>query len=106
MVAIIRIQKNVLILVILFFLATLVVVAQDTTASAPQKPTTTQSASEGTDTQLQKHVQNPVASLTLVPLQNNTNFDSGPFNPNHNVFNIQPLIPFQTNTYCKITVPI
>src|SRR5467141_4267529 len=64
MVAIHRIQRNALILAILVFLAT-PLVAQDTTASDPQ------SASETPDAQLQKDVQNPVASLTLVPLQNN-----------------------------------
>src|SRR5258708_11081664 len=86
MAAFIRVQKNALILAILFFLAT-PVVAQDTTASGPQ------SASETGDARLQKDVQNPVASLTLVPLQNNSNFDSGPFNRTQNVFNIQPVIP-------------
>ncbi len=92
MVAIIRIQRNALILEILFFLAT-AVVAQDTTASGPQKPTTTQSASEAADTQLQKDVQNPLADLISFPFQNNTNFDSGPFKRAQDVLNIQPVIP-------------
>ena len=86
MVAIIRIRRNVLILAILFFVA-ISAVTQDTTAPGPQ------SVSETADTQLQKDVQNPVASLTLVPLQNNTNFDTGPSNRTQNVFNIQPVIP-------------
>ena len=42
---------------------------------------------------LQKAVQNPVASLISVPLQNNTNFDYGPFNRTQDVLNIQPVIP-------------
>jgi hypothetical protein len=99
MAAVIRIQKNVLIFAILFSLAT-PVVAQDTTASDPQ------SASETGDARLQKDVQNPVASLTLVPLQNNTNFDSGPFNRTQNVFNIQPVIPVNISSYWKVIVRI
>src|SRR5258708_16834867 len=96
---IIRVQKNALILAILFFLAT-PVVAQDTTASGPQ------SASETGDARLQKDVQNPVASLILVPLQNNSNFDSGPFNRTQNVFNIQPVIPVNISSYWKVIVRI
>src|SRR5260370_19258888 len=92
MAAIIRVQKNALILAILFFLST-PVVAQDTTASGPQ------SAPETGDARLQKDVQNPVASLTLVPLQNSSNFDAGPFNRTHNVFNIQPVIPVNIRRY-------
>ena len=99
MAAIIRVQKNALILAILFFLAT-PVVAQDTTASGPQ------SASETGDARLQKDVQNPVASLILVPLQNNNNFDSGPFNRTQNVFNIQPVIPVNISSYWKVIVRI
>src|SRR5258708_20956806 len=78
MVAVIRIQKNALILAILFFLAT-PLVAQDATASDPQ------SASETGDHRLQKDVQHPSASLTLVPLHNNTHFAAGPFTRTHNV---------------------
>src|SRR5260370_36042866 len=97
MAAIIRVQKNALILAILFFLAT-PVVAQDTTASDPQ------SASETGDARLQKDGQNPVASLTLVPLQNNSNFDSGPFNRTQNVLNIQPVIPANIRLYWEVIV--
>src|SRR5713226_4488318 len=99
MAAIFRVQKNALILAILFFLAT-PVVAQDTTASGPQ------SASETGDARLQKDVQNPVASLILVPLQNNTNFDSGPFNRTQNVFDIQPVVPVNISSYWKVIVRI
>src|SRR6185437_15770413 len=42
---------------------------------------------------LQKAVQNPVASLISVPFQNNTNFGIGPFDRNQNILNIQPVIP-------------
>ena len=51
------------------------------------------SASQAADEALQKAVQNPVASLICVPLQNNTNFDYGPFNRTQDVLNIQPVIP-------------
>src|SRR5260370_40017604 len=99
MAAIIRVQKNALILAILFFLAT-PVVAQDTTASGPQ------SAPETGDARLQKDGQNPVASLTLVPLQNNSNFDAWPFNRTQNVFIIQPVIPVNISSYWKLLVRI
>src|SRR6266436_5850836 len=99
MAAIFRVQKNSLVLAILFFLA-IPVVAQDTAASGPQ------SASETGDARLQKDVQNPVASLILVPLQNNTNFDSGPFNRTQNVFNIQPVIPVNISSYWRVIVRI
>jgi hypothetical protein len=99
MVAVIRIQKNALIIAILFSLAT-PLVAQDTTASDPQ------STSETADTQLQKDVQNPVASLTLVPFQNNTNFDAGPFNRTQNVLDIQPVIPINISNYWKVIVRV
>jgi hypothetical protein len=39
-----------------------------------------------------KEAQNFVAGLISVPIQNNTNFDIGPFGRNH-VLNIQPVIP-------------
>ena len=42
---------------------------------------------------LQKAVQNPVANLISVPIQNNTNFDVGPYDRTQNVLNIQPVIP-------------
>jgi hypothetical protein len=99
MVVVIRIQRNALILAILFFLAT-AVVAQDTTAPGQQ------GGPETADAHLQKDVQNPVASLTLVPFQNNTNFDSGPFNRTQNVFDIQPVVPVNISSYWKVIVRI
>ncbi len=42
---------------------------------------------------LQKAVQNPVASLISVPLQNNANLGYGPFNRTQDVLEIQPVIP-------------
>jgi hypothetical protein len=46
---------------------------------------------------LQKAVQNPVAGLISVPIQNNTNFGIGPFDRNQNVLNIQPVIPMNVS---------
>jgi hypothetical protein len=42
---------------------------------------------------LAKATQNPVASLISVPLQNNSNFNVGPYNRTQDIFNIQPVIP-------------
>jgi hypothetical protein len=42
---------------------------------------------------LQKAVQNPVASLISVPVQNNSNFGVGSYDRTQNVLNIQPVIP-------------
>ena len=51
-------------------------------------------ASTGT---LQKETQNPVASLISVPVQNNNNFNIGPYNRTQDVLNIQPVIPIKLN---------
>ena len=88
---IIRIRTQALILAILFLFATSVM-AQDTSESA--------------DAQLQKDVQNPVANLTLVPLQNNTNFGAGPFNRTQDVLDIQPVIPVNISSDWKVIVRI
>ena len=73
-------------------------------ASAAHAP-----ASGGTEN-LQKATQNPVASLISVPLQNNSNFDIGPFNRTQNVLNIQPVIPIKAsedwNLIIRWIVPI
>jgi hypothetical protein len=51
-------------------------------------------ASRANDTAaLAKATQNPVASLIIVPLQNNSNFGVGPYGQTQDVFNIQPVIP-------------
>ena len=46
---------------------------------------------------LQKATQNPVASLISVPIQNNNNFNLGPYNRTQDVLNIQPVIPSKLN---------
>lgn len=50
-----------------------------------------------TETELAKKVQNPVADLISIPLQNNMNFGIGPNNRVQNVLNIQPVIPINLN---------
>ena len=60
--------------------------------SAPQQQNAA-AGKPGSAGDLQKAVQNPVASLISVPFQNNTNFGIGPFDRNQNILNIQPVIP-------------
>jgi hypothetical protein len=43
--------------------------------------------------QLRKAAQNPVASLISVPVQENWNFNIGPYDRTQNVLNVQPVIP-------------
>lgn len=47
--------------------------------------------------ELQKAVQNPVANLISVPIQNNSNFSVGPYDRTQDVLNIQPVIPVKLN---------
>jgi hypothetical protein len=69
--------------------------AQDATVSfGPDAQAASPPAAAANDTAaLAKATQNPVASLTSVPLQNNSNFGVGPYNRTQDVFNIQPVIP-------------
>src|SRR5271170_1829248 len=59
---------------------------------------------------LQKAVQNPVASLISVPIQNNSNLNYGPYNRTQDVLNIQPVIPARIsenwNLITRIIQPI
>ena len=65
--------------------------------TAQEKPAASTSAAPDTGasaaSSLEKAVQNPVASLISVPIQNNTNFSVGPYDRNQDVLNIQPVIP-------------
>jgi hypothetical protein len=36
--------------------------------------------------------------MISLPFQNNTNFNSGPFNRTHNILNIQPVIPLHLSS--------
>lgn len=90
--------------------------AQETQSSPAQKEPTKQapadqSGSEEEQTKaLAKAVQNPVASLISVPLQNNTNFDIGPNDRTQNILNIQPVIPVRVsknwNLIMRIITPV
>src|SRR5262249_14242107 len=83
--------------------------AQDT-SSAPSQSADGQKGDDKATGDLQEAVQNPVASLISVPLQNNTGFDIGPFDRNQNVLNIQPVIPIRVsenwNLIIRWIVPI
>ena len=57
-----------------------------------QKPDAKASAGD-----LAKAVQNPVASLISVPIQNSTNFGIGPYDRNQNVLNLQPVVPIRAS---------
>jgi hypothetical protein len=67
--------------------------AEDSPTSGQGVPN--QAPKAGGEGDLQKAVQNPVASLISVPIQNSTNFGIGPFGRIQNVLNIQPVIPIQ-----------
>ncbi len=54
-------------------------------------------AQEGSESDLAKKTQNPVANLISLPFQNNTGYNSGPRERTQNVMNIQPVIPLSIN---------
>jgi hypothetical protein len=59
---------------------------------------------------LQKAVQNPVASLISVPLQNNANLSYGPFNRSQDVLELEPVVPVKLsdkwNLITRTIVPL
>jgi hypothetical protein len=63
------------------------------------KPSETQASKESASSteELAKKTQNPVADLISVPIQNNFNFNVGPYNQTQTVINIQPIIPITPN---------
>src|SRR5271165_3484078 len=65
---------------------------QATPPASDQAPAAAQSEAANTAA-LAKAAQNPVADLISVPLQNNTNFNIGPYSRDQDVLNIQPVIP-------------
>jgi len=73
----------------------------DKQAPADQSPSKEDQAKE-----LAKAVQNPVASLISVPLQNNTNFDIGPNDRTQNILNVQPVIPVHVSTNWNLIMRI
>lgn len=54
---------------------------------------------EGTETDLARQSQNPVANLISLPFQNNTNFGVGQFDRTGNILNIQPVLPTSLNDH-------
>ncbi len=73
-----------------------------TAANPTSDPGTSNQAGGAGD--LQKAVQNPVASLISVPIQNNSNFGIGPFARTQDVLNIQPVIPVQANANWNLII--
>lgn len=53
----------------------------------------TQTVTAKSEQDLLKAVQNPVADLISVPIQNNTNFGVNPYGRVQNVISLQPVIP-------------
>jgi len=69
-----------------------------------QKPDAEESQS------LVKAIQNPVASLVSVPIQENVNPNIGPFDRTQTVLNIQPVIPIRIaenwNMIARVIIPL
>ena len=62
--------------------------------SQQDKASETEASQESTsEGELAKKTQNPVADLISVPIQNNFNFNAGPYNQTQTVINIQPVMP-------------
>ena len=57
----------------------------------------TQMATAESEQDLLKAVQNPVADLISVPIQNNTNFGVNPYGRVQNVISLQPVIPMNVS---------
>lgn len=59
---------------------------------------------------LEKKIQNPIASMISVPFQNNSDFGIGPYNRTRNTLNIQPVIPVSIsknlNLITRTIIPI
>ena len=65
---------------------------------------------EDSTAELAKAVQNPIANLISLPLQNNTDFNFGPQDETLNTLNVQPVWPFEIsdnwNLITRTIVPI
>ncbi len=87
-------RRPLLIIFVLLFLLSLSFAQENqsttTTQDGAAKAAQMQAAAAA---ELQKAVQNPVASLISVPVQNNSNFGIGPYDRTQDVLNIQPVIP-------------
>ena len=72
-------------------------------APAPDAPQPVE-AQQGSQEDLQKATQNPVANLISIPFQNNTDFNIGPFGREKNTLNIQPVVPLSLNENVNLIV--
>ncbi len=77
---------------------------EDNQAPGQQATGQQQALPAGGTADLQKAVQNPVASLISVPIQNNSNFGVGPFDRTQNVLNIQPVIPIRVSENWNVII--
>ena len=91
-------KRTLLLSICLILLPGMPVLAQETPVG-PAKPLVAEAPpATGADSEsLAKATQNPVASLISVPIQNNSNFNVGPYDRTQNVLNIQPVIPVTLN---------
>lgn len=71
-------------------------------ATASQPAPAAEDAAAAAEAKLEKDVQNPVSELITLPLQNNTNFEYGPYDRTQNVLDIQPVIPINLNEHWMI----
>lgn len=83
---------------------------QASPAAAGQSGDKAANSPDAASADLQKAVQNPVASLISVPVQSSTNFGIGPYDRTQEVLNIQPVIPVHItsnwNLITRIIQPI
>jgi hypothetical protein len=86
-------QRRYLFLLAGFLLYAVALSSQESSAPPAPKTQAAPAAAANDAAALAKAVQNPVASLISVPLQNNSNFGAGPYNRTQDIFNIQPVIP-------------
>jgi hypothetical protein len=62
-------------------------------------------AAQAQDEDIQKQLSNPIASLTLVPIQSNFDFNIGPARDGSRVTtNIQPVVPFKLNDQMSLVI--
>lgn len=84
----------------LILLATFTAFAQENEKKSEQQ----------TQEELEKAAQNPIASMYVIPFQNNTQFGIGPDDRNQNVLNFQPVIPIsiseKTNLIVRTIIPL
>jgi hypothetical protein len=100
----VQIGRSYSLLLPVVLLLSLLTLAQDNSSTKPQANATHEAPTSNDASDLQKAVQNPVASLISVPIQDNSNFDIGPFDRNQNVLNIQPVIPMRASANWNLII--